>query len=56
MNVQEMNDEIERLKQGYRIMLQFVSDSHKLHYKIAKAVLEGKDMRKMEDVERLDGR
>jgi hypothetical protein len=50
-HVKALADEVERLEAGYEMMLQIVSHERQWHYKVARAVMDGRDMRKLEDVE-----
>lgn len=52
-HIKALADERDRLLEGYRQITQFVSDSHKWHYKMAKAVLAGADLRRVEECERI---
>lgn len=50
-HIKALADERDRLLEGYRQMTQIVSSRHQWHYKVAQAILEGADLRNMEECE-----
>jgi hypothetical protein len=52
-HIRALADEVDRLNEGYRQMVQIVSDSNKAHYKMAKSILNGMDPRRVEDIENM---